>query len=228
MTDTQPTVFEPEGRAIPFVDEGNGPAVVLLPAEGLGVSYLGTLASTLVEEDFRVLRVGSRRSAGDADASLTLHDLAQDVVDVMDAVGLTDAWLGGHAFGGAVARAVSLDHHDHVNGVLLLGVSGAYPAAADAVAAFPTESRDADAAAVHSAVRTATTAEEWTALAAGVPVLVIQGTDDTVAPPAAGEALRAAAPDRVSVVPIDGGGYAFPYTHVGATSWAIEDYLDWD
>jgi pimeloyl-ACP methyl ester carboxylesterase len=227
MTDTQPTVFEPEGRAIPFVDEGNGPAVVLLPAEGLGVSYLGMLASTLVEEDFRVLRIGSRRTSGDA-ASLTFHDLAQDVVDVMDAVGLTDAWLGGHAFGGAVARTVSLDHHDHVNGVLLLGVSDATPAAADAVLQFPEEARDAEAAAVHSAVRAGAAAGEWSALAAGVPVLVIQGTHDTVAPPAAGEALQAAAPDRVSIVPIEGAGYAFPLTHVGATSWAIEDYLDWD
>jgi pimeloyl-ACP methyl ester carboxylesterase len=77
-----------------------------------------------------------------------MHDLAQDVVDVMDHIGLGHAWVGGHAFGGSVARAVSLDHIDRVGGVLLLGV--------------------------------------------------------------------------------EGGGHLFPVTHVGATSWPIEDYLDWD
>ncbi|MFT4306818.1 MAG: alpha/beta hydrolase, partial [Microbacterium sp.] len=66
------------------------------------------------------------------------------------------------------------------------------------------------------------------ALADGIPVLVIQGVRDEVTPPANGEALRASAPGLVSVVSVDGGGHLFPATHVGATSWAIEDYLDWD
>ena len=222
MTDTQ--TFEADSRAIPYVDEGNGPAVVLLPAEGLSVSYLDTLATVLVEEDFRVLRVGARRPGVDP---ATIDDLARDVVDVMDAVGISDAWIGGHAFGGAVARTVSLDHPDHVNGVLLLGVATPQDPSS-ALAEFPAEARDDDAASVQAAARTAAGAEAWTALAPGVPVLVIQGTDDAIAPATGGEALQAAGPDRVSVVTVDGGGYAFPYTHVGATSWAIEDYLDWD
>ncbi len=224
MTDTQ--IFDADGRAIPYIDEGNGPAVVLLPAEGLGVSYLDTLATVLVEEDFRVLRVGTRRPA--TGTEVTLHDLASDVVDVMDAVGISDAWVGGHGFGGAVARAVSLDHHDHVNGVLLLGVATADDAAAAAVADFPEESRDPQAGRVQAAARAAASEDQWRSLADGVPVLVIQGTEDSIAPVSGGEALQNAAPDRVSVVAVDGGGYAFPYTHVGATSWAIEDYLDWD
>ena len=222
MTDTQ--TFEADGRAIPFIDEGNGPAVVLLPAEGLSVSYLDTLATVLVEEDFRVLRVGTRRSG---QTPATLDDLAHDVVDVMDAVGIGDAWIGGHAFGGAVARAVSLDHPDHVNGVLLLGVATAADPSAG-LAEFPADARDADAGEVQAAVRAAAGPEAWTTLAPGVPVLVIQGTDDVIAPASGGEGLRSDAPDRVSVVTVEGGGYAFPYTHVGATSWAIEDYLDWD
>lgn len=222
MTDTQ--TFEADGRAIPYVDEGNGPAVVLLPAEGLSVSYLDTLATVLVEEDFRVLRVGTRRPA---DSAATLDDLAHDVVDVMDAAGVADAWIGGHAFGGAVARAVSLSHPDHVNGVLLLGVATADDPSA-ALSEFPADMHDADGGVVQAAARTAAPAEAWSALAPAVPVLVIQGAEDAVAPAAGGEALQASAPDRVSVVAVEGGGYAFPYTHVGATSWAIEDYLDWD
>ena len=183
MTDTQ--IFEPEARALSYAVEGNGPTVVLVADKGLPIDYLGTLAHILVEEDFRVLRI----AAGSASA----HELAQAVVDIMDAVDVKDAWLGGHGFGGSVARAVALDFHDRVNGVLLLGVE----------------------------------AGDLT-LAEGLPVLVIQGSADEATPPANGEALLAAAPDRVSIVSIDGGGHMFPSENVGATSWAIEDYLDWD
>lgn len=158
---------------------------MLIAAQGLAIDYLGTLAHLLAEEDFRVLRIASRPASA--------HELARDVVDIMDAVDVKDAWLGGHAFGGSVARAVAIDFHDRVNGVLLLGVE----------------------------------AGDLT-LAEGLPVLVIQGSADEVTPPANGEALQAAAPDRVSVVSIDGGGHMFPSENVGATSWAIEDYLDWD
>ncbi len=215
MTDIQ--IFEPDGRAIPYAVEGHGPAVVLLPAHGLNIGYLGTLAHSVSLEDFRVVRIGSRRPS---DAVVSMHDLAQDVVDVMDDLGIDHAWVGGHAFGGSVARVVALDHHDHVNGVLLLGVEGTDQAP---VAEVSPDLRDAEVEALQGDVW-----EAPGALAEGLPVLVIQGTEDQVTPVAHGDALRASAPDRVSVVSVDGGGHLFPVTHMGATSWAIEDYLDWD
>lgn len=219
MTDTQ--IFEPDGRAIPYAVEGNGPAVVLIPGRGLNVTYLGALAHSVAMEDFRVVRVGSRRPAGQS-AVVSIRDLAQDVVDVMDHLEVDHAWVGGHAFGGSVARTVSLDHPERVNGVMLLGVEGAGPAAVD-LSEVPESFRDAEVESMQGLA--------WTAppdLAPGVPVLVIQGAEDQVTPPANGDELRASAPDRVSVVRIEDGGHLFAATHVGATSWAIEDYLDWD
>ncbi len=186
MTDTQ--IFEPDGRAITYAVEGEGPALVLITERGSDVDELGSLAHSVSQEDFRVVRIGARE--GDI-----AQDLVKDVVDVMDHLGLADAWVGGHGFGGSIARAVSLDHHDRVNGVLLLGVEAADVAPP---------------------------------LAEGLPVLVVQGTADEVTPEANGTELQASAPGLVSVVPIDGAGHMFPLTHVGATSWAIEDYLDWD
>ena len=186
MTDTQ--IFEPDGRAIAFAAEGEGPALVLIADRGADIDVLGSLAHSVSQEDFRVVRIGLR------DAEST-DDLAQDIVDVLNHLDIANAWVGGHAFGGSVARQVSLDHHDRVNGVLLLGVEAADIAPP---------------------------------LAEGLPVLVVQGTEDDVTPPANGEALQASAPGLVSIVPIEGGGHLFPATHVGATSWAIEDYLDWD
>ncbi|MBN9173621.1 MAG: alpha/beta hydrolase [Microbacterium sp.] len=188
LTDTQ--IFEPDGRAIPFAEEGNGPAVVLIPERGQEVGSPGGLAHSVSMEDFRVIRIGVRASA---DPAGSLSELAQDVVDVMDHLGVDHAWVGGHATGGSIARTVSVDHHHRVNGVILLGVE-----------------------------------ETETALAPSIPVLVIQGTADDITPPVNGERLQASAPDRVSVVGIEGAGHLFPSTHIGATSWAIEDYLDWD
>lgn len=220
MADTQ--IFEPDGRAIPYAAEGQGPALVLIAGKGLNIDYLGLLSHSVSEEDFRVVRVGSRRPVSDATGSVSMKDVAQDVIDVMDHLGVRDAWVGGHAFGGSIARVVALDHHDRVNGVLLLGVEGAEPSP-DASVEVPAHARDAEVEELQTAA--------WEApapLAEGLPVLVVQGTDDHITPAANGTALQAAAPDRVSVVPVDGGGYLFPFTHMGATSWAIEDYLDWD
>ncbi|MDQ1128146.1 alpha/beta fold hydrolase [Microbacterium sp. SORGH_AS_0888] len=186
----EPLVFEPERRAIPYVIEGDGPVVVLLPDRGLEIGYLGPLAHSLASEDFRVVRIGW----GNRDASP--QELAEDVVAVLEQAGVADGWIGGHGFGGTVARVLTHAHHERANGLLLLGVEAG-----------------ADGPAV---------------LADGIPVLVVQGAEDTVTPPANGEALRASAPGLVSVVTVDGGEHLFPATHVGATSWAIEDYLDWD
>lgn len=220
MTDTQ--IFEPDGRAIPYATEGSGPALVLVAGQGLNIDYLGPLAHSVSEEDFQVVRVGARRPTGDG-TNVSMSDLAQDVVDLLDSLGVTHAWVGGHGFGGSVARAVALGHHDRVNGVLLLGVEGEGQAT-NVPDEVPARFRDAEVEVLQGAARDHGIAP----LAEGLPVLIIQGSADTVTPPANGDALQAAAPDRVSVVNVEGGGHMFPATHMGATSWAIEDYLDWD
>lgn len=228
MSITERQIFEPDGRAIPYVDEGTGPALLLLPARGLDITYLGTLASVLVEEDFRVVQVGARRPGADA---LTMHDLAQDVVDVMDHLGVEHAWIGGHAFGGAVARTVALDHHDRANGVLLLGVDAGETESSSGSAPdheFLARARDTAIDAVQAAALAATPEPEWAAIAPGLPALIIQGTDDRITPAAGGRRLQASAADRATLVDIDGGGHLFVSTHAGHTAAVIEDYLDWD
>lgn len=255
MTLATAQIFEPDGRAIPFVEEGDGPVrVVLLPGHGLGVSSLGTLAHVLEEEGFHLLRVGVRTSATDG---VTMHDLAQDVADVMAHVGLASAWIGGHGFGGALARTVALDHHDQVEGVVLIGVEtgelldAASPTSAalaptdddalleaarvlggDADAAFARDvlvrHRDLAAASVQTAALAVTAAEEWSTLAPDFAVLVVQGAADRATPPTNGQALQALAPGRVSLTIVDGAGHLGVLTHAGEVGFAIEDYLAWD
>lgn len=114
MTTAPLETFEHDGRAISYIDEGTGPAVVLIPESDEGVESLGTLASILVEEDFRVVRTSG------FDPSTGTGTSATGLVALLDAVGIDHAWIGGHGTGGTVARATSLDHHDRVDGVLLL------------------------------------------------------------------------------------------------------------
>jgi len=61
-----------------------------------------------------------------------------------------------------------------------------------------------------------------------MPVLIIQGADDDVTPPAHGARLHSTAPERTSVNNIDGAGHLFPLTHPIETAFIIEEYLDWD
>jgi hypothetical protein len=114
MTAVPAQTFEADGLAIDYIDEGTGPAIVLIPEAGEDLTSLGTLASILVEEDFRVVRTAALDPAGDR------HALAAAIVGILDAAGIDHAWIGGHGFGGTVARTVPADHHDRVNGVLLL------------------------------------------------------------------------------------------------------------
>ena len=257
MTTITRDTFEADGRAIPYADQGEGPAIVLLPAQGLTTTYLATLASVAEEDGFRVIRVGTRRATGDA---VTLHDLAQDVVDVMDHLGVADAWIGGHGFGGMLARTVAHDHLSRVVGVMLLGVRSTDPADPEAAAALDAifaadadsdvsaavsllvgegvdldaatriilHARDEDARRLQRAATEATPAAVWTELPAGIPNLLIQGELDRALPPTVGLRVQADAADRASVVTIPGAGFFFPLTHAGEVAAEIEDYLGWD
>ncbi|MGH3688622.1 MAG: alpha/beta fold hydrolase [Microbacterium sp.] len=120
MTDTQ--IFEPDGRAIPFVDEGDGPVkLVLIQERDLAADVLGVVAHYLAEEaGFHVLRIGHRAETKHEEVSL--DDRVEDALAVIDHVGLGDTWIGGHGFGGTVARAFALAHPDRVNGLALLAV----------------------------------------------------------------------------------------------------------
>jgi pimeloyl-ACP methyl ester carboxylesterase len=188
---TELSSFEPDGRAIPYIDEGGaGPALALVVDRGLEADALGTVAHFLVEEEgFRIVRIGLRKCADAA----SRQELARDTVDVLDHLGIGRAWVGGHGFGGTVARVVAAEHEDRVGGLLVL-------AAEDEQIPLPT----------------------------ALPVLVIQGSDDDESPPANGERLRDAAPERVSTAAIAGAGRHFPATHPGETAATIEAYLGWD
>lgn len=145
--------------------------------------------------------------------------------------------LIGHAYGNRLARAVAAHYPEAVSSLILLA-SGGQVAIAPAVAKAlrdvfdPALSPEAHIAAVRMAFfapgndpavwrdgwygavameqQTATRNTPTDAWVAGgdKPIYIIQAAQDTVAPPANAEALRAAHPDRVEVSVIDNAGHA--------------------
>lgn len=117
---SQLNISEPEGRAVPYVVEGEGPvALVLITERALESDGLGVISHYLAEEaGFHVIRIGMRADAADASAD----DRAAGILAVLDHLGLEDSWVGGYGAGGTAARAFAAAHVDRVNGLLLLGV----------------------------------------------------------------------------------------------------------
>lgn len=115
---TQQSIFESEGRSVPYIEEGEGPVTLtLLTTRDLDADGLGVVAHYLAEEaGFRIVRVSV--PAADAEAAPAAID---DVLALLDHLGLEDTWIGGHAAGGTAARAFAAAHTDRVNGLLLLG-----------------------------------------------------------------------------------------------------------
>lgn len=190
MTETQ--IFEPDGRAIPYAEEGDGPVkLVLVPEPGEGRDALEVMGHYLAEEaGFHVYRIGYRAGSS---GRLAVQEHADDLIAVIDHLGLDHTWIGGHGFGGTVARAAVAAHHERANGLLLLGVE-----------------------------------DEDIPLAPVIPVLIVQGADDEVTPPANGERLQSTASERASVKTLAGAGHLFPLTHLMETAVTVEEYLDWD
>lgn len=148
MSHAAPQVFEPDGRSIDYAVEGEGTTVVLIPGGSLYITYLEPLAKRLADAGLRAVRIGARKPPADPDEKVTMHDLAKDVVDVMDHLGIDDAWVSGHAFGNRVARTVALDHSKRATGVILLAAGGTVapsPEAANALKIAFSQTSDADA-----------------------------------------------------------------------------------
>ncbi len=246
--------------SVPYADQGSGDAIVLLPGGGLDVSYLAPVADALENSGRRVVRVGIRHPIPDDGTTFTMHDLAGDVVAVMDEVGVDRAWVGGHAFGNRLARTVALDAPKRVDGLILLAAGGTVqPSDAaeralrvvfadvsdgegvaamrymvgdpfDAEAAWKAvqQARDPEMGAMEREAVIATPQQEWASIAPGIPVLIIQGTNDQIAPTANGEELKKQAPDQVTLEWIDGGGHLFALLQPKETAQAILSHLDGD
>ncbi|MBR0724989.1 alpha/beta fold hydrolase [Bradyrhizobium manausense] len=169
---------------------------------------------------------------------ITLHDLAADAAAVIESLPAKPVIVIGHAFGQRVARTLASDRPDLVRAVIMIAAGGKAPlkpGAQEALAGSfrldqPVEKRMQDvkfaffapgndqnawrdgwypevSRAQMSALK-ATPVEGWWNAGSTIPLLVLQGLQDAVAPPENGHMMKEAMGDRVVLVDIDGAGHA--------------------
>ncbi len=123
-------VVDVSGAPIHHVDEGHGPAVVLIHGFG-GHTFSYRYQVADLSRDHRVVALdllgyGYSGRTTDADYSLTAQ--AERVIGLMDALGIERASLVGHSMGGEVAMRVAAGHPDRVERLALVAsVSGEAP-----------------------------------------------------------------------------------------------------
>jgi 4,5:9,10-diseco-3-hydroxy-5,9,17-trioxoandrosta-1(10),2-diene-4-oate hydrolase len=121
---------EVDGLPIRYLEEGDGPAVLLLHGASLGSSgdvfarNLGPLAAG----GLRVIapdRPGYGRSGGPDDPTLAGH--RRFALGFLDALGVPSAMIVGHSQQGNTAAALALEQPDRVPRALILGGGGLLP-----------------------------------------------------------------------------------------------------
>ena len=167
----------------------------------------------------------------------SLHDFANDVAAVIAHVCAPPVVLIGHAYGNRVARTVAADHPALVDRLVLIACGGIVPIRPHILeamrgcltptlpksermqhlqTAFFAPGNDAsvwldgwwpDVALAQTGAVRATDTEEWWE-AGGKSIVVLQASDDAIAPRANAEDLQRRLGERVSIVDISGAGHA--------------------
>ena len=197
---------------------------------------------------------GIGASRGPMQQGVTLHDLASDAAAVIAARADGMADVVGHAFGHRIACCLAVDHPERVRRIVLLGAGGLVESHPEARAAFkrfltevlePAERYSAIKAANFAASSDAsawldgwwpdvalaqieaaklTPHEEWWA-SGDANILVVQGLEDRMAPPANGRTLAQRLGNRVTLVELDNAGHALLPEQPERVATAVIEFL---
>ncbi len=128
-----------DGIEIEVFEFGKGSETLIMAAgNGRPAAQLSKLAEGIAANGIRVITYNYRSlgaSTGPIDG-LTLHDYANDLWRVADALGLQEVHLAGKTYGNRVVRAVSQDKPDRVLSVILIGAGGDQLPSAETMALY--------------------------------------------------------------------------------------------
>ena len=108
------------GLAIGYKTRGIGPAIVLIPSVGCPKEMWDPVMAEL-ESHYRVIAV-EVRGHGDSDVPggpFTMDDLADDMIEMIRAIGGGKAIVGGCSMGGQVAQGVGVKAPEILNGIMI-------------------------------------------------------------------------------------------------------------
>ncbi|MDF0546571.1 alpha/beta hydrolase [Sphingobium sp. H39-3-25] len=118
---------------------GKGTETLIMAAgNGRPAEQLDKLAKGIAANGIRVITYNYRSlgaSTGSFDG-LTLHDYANDLWRVADALGLKQVHLAGKTYGNRVVRTASQDRPDRVLSVILIGAGGEVPPSPETIALY--------------------------------------------------------------------------------------------
>jgi pimeloyl-ACP methyl ester carboxylesterase len=113
--------FEVEGSTMRYVDEGNGPAVLLVHGTPTW-SYLYRRFIRALAPTHRVVapdHLGFGRSDKPSEADYLPAAQARRLEALIEHLGLRDFVLAVHDFGGPIGLSYALDHPEHIRGIVL-------------------------------------------------------------------------------------------------------------
>jgi pimeloyl-ACP methyl ester carboxylesterase len=239
-----------------FARQPGEPLVVLLPAMGRSVAEFAELAELLQAHRFQTLAIQTRGVGGSRSPLWplpTLDDLVTDVAAVLDTIVDPPATfhLLGRALGNRIARAYASKFPQQVTSLVLLAAGGRVRPKPHVVRRYvwatlsgsekkklellcapgqPVSCRNAERIPFRAicqqlpAARRPKNSDWW--LAGGRPMLVIQGSDDLIAPPENGQELLAALPNAVQLHTIPNAGHLLLLEQFEGVSRIILDYLN--
>lgn len=132
----QPSTAPAKTTRLHHVVDGRGPRIVMLHPVGLDGTFLDPVAAEL-RQSFTVLRVDQRGHGGTPVGAprRSLDDYADDVHDLLHALGFAPAAVIGFSFGGMIAQALALRHPGDVGALMICACPSTLPPQGREVAA---------------------------------------------------------------------------------------------
>jgi pimeloyl-ACP methyl ester carboxylesterase len=118
-------LVQSHAATIEIFTTGHGPWLVILPSLGRGIEDMQDLARSIAEQGFSVCLPNPRgigQSIGPMDG-VSLDDLADDILNVIETLTTEPVVLAGHAFGNWVARNVATRYPERVKAVVLIAAA---------------------------------------------------------------------------------------------------------
>jgi pimeloyl-ACP methyl ester carboxylesterase len=113
------------GRRLRYVDIGDGPPLILV--HGLGGSWqtwLENLPALATQHRVVALDLPGFGRSEELASPIEVSDLVSTVCELMDALGIGRAALGGHSMGGLIALCLATSHPERVSELVLVSAGG--------------------------------------------------------------------------------------------------------
>ncbi|MDR3680990.1 MAG: alpha/beta hydrolase [Flavipsychrobacter sp.] len=100
---------------------GDGPTLVLMHGLTANAHGFDGMIAAGLDKEFRVISVDLRgRGLSDQPESYTIPDHAKDIIGLLDFLGIQEALIGGHSFGGLLTFYLAYHYPDRVKKMILL------------------------------------------------------------------------------------------------------------